>query len=87
MAEVYLPPSLVVLFPGAPRRLAVEAATVGALLQQLDAQWPGMWDRLCSAGPAIREHMNVFVNGEKGTLETALAPDTVVRVIPALSGG
>lgn len=87
MADVYLPQSLVVLFPGAPRRLTVEAETVGALVRQLDSQWPGMWDRLCMAGPAIREHMNIFVNGEKGTLQTALRPDTVVRVIPAVSGG
>ena len=87
MAEVYLPPSLGVLFPGAPRRLTLEADSVGALLRLLDSRWPGMWDRLCTAGPTIREHMNVFVDGEKGTLQTPLRPETIVRIIPALSGG
>ncbi|HLN64301.1 MAG TPA: MoaD/ThiS family protein [Symbiobacteriaceae bacterium] len=87
MAEVYLPPALVVLFPGAPRRLTLEADSVGALLRLLDSRWPGMWDRLCTAGPAIREHMNIFVDGEKGTLQTPLRTATIVRIIPALSGG
>lgn len=87
MAEVYLPPSLLALFPGAPRRLATEAGTVHELLLELDSRWPGMWDRLAEAGPAVREHVNIFVNGEKGRMETPLGPAAEVRIIPALSGG
>lgn len=87
MAVVYLPASLVDLFPGAPRRLHVEAATVRELLLQLDRSWPGMLDRLCDPGPAIREHINIFVNGEKADVGTALDRSAVVRVIPAVSGG
>lgn len=87
MADVYLPGSLAVLFPGAPRRLGVAAESVRDLLAQLDRRWPGMWDRLCTAGPEIREHINIFVNGEKAALHTPLAPGAVVRIIPAVSGG
>jgi molybdopterin synthase sulfur carrier subunit len=87
MAEVYLPQSLTLLFRGAPRRVTVEAGSVQELLRSLDSQWPGMWDRLCEVGPQIRQHMNVFVNGERGELGTPLLPDAVVRIIPALSGG
>lgn len=87
MAEVYLPGSLLALFPGAPRRLTVEAATVHELLLALDARWPGLWDRLADAGPVVREHVNIFVDGEKSELSTTLQPEAVVRVIPALSGG
>lgn len=87
MAEVYLPASLVVLFPGAPRRLTAEAATVHELLRVLEARWPGMWDRLAEAGPTVRQHVNIFVDGEKGSLSTPLTPVSVVRIIPALSGG
>ena len=32
-------------------------------------------------------HINVFVNGEKGGEETAIAPDDRVDVLPAISGG
>ncbi len=87
MAEVYLPRSLTDLFPGAPRRLTVEATTVAELLRSLDARWPGMWDRLVEAGPAIRPHINIFVDGEKAGLQTPLPPGAVVRIIPAVSGG
>ena len=86
-ATVHLPASLVTLFPGAPRRLAVEAATVGALVDALNARWPGMRDRLCGPGPRLRPHINVFVDGERSTLATALGRDSIVHVIPAVSGG
>ena len=87
VATVYLPASLVTLFPGAPRRLQVEAATVAALVDALNARWPGMRDRLCAPGPSIRQHINIFVDGERSTLSTALNPESVVHVIPAVSGG
>lgn len=87
MAEVYLPRSLADLFPDAPRRFSLEAATVGELVRALDDRWPGMRDRLCTAGPAVREHINIFVDGEKAGLEARLRAGAVVRIIPAVSGG
>lgn len=87
MADLHLPRSLADLFPGAPRRLTIEAATVEELIRELDRRWPGMWDRLCEAGPAIRFHLNVFVDGDKSSLSTPLTTASVVRIIPAVSGG
>lgn len=87
VATVILPRSLVTLFAGAERRTSVEAATVGELIERLDARWPGLRDRVCDAGPTIREHINVFVDGERASLTTAVGPDSVVHVIPAVAGG
>lgn len=87
MATVHLPRSLVALFPGLPRRLEVEAADVAEALTALDAAAPGLRDRLVETGPAIREHINVFVDGERAGLATPLRPASVVHVIPAVSGG
>ena len=87
MAEVHLPRSLLLLFPGAERRVPVEAASVAEVIDRLDERWPGMRARLCDAGPAIREHINVFVDGDRAGLETPLGPRSVVHVIPAVSGG
>ena len=87
MAQVYLPRSLLTLFPTAERHPIVEAATVDELIGRLDARWPGMRARLCDAGPTIREHINVFVDGERATLATPLEPASVVHIIPAVSGG
>ena len=50
MADVYLPGTLMPLFPGLPRRLDVEAATVGEAIDRLNGQWPGLLDRLCEPG-------------------------------------
>jgi molybdopterin converting factor small subunit len=84
---VTLPPNLVRLFPGAARRLELPAATVGELLDALDARWPGMRDRLCDSRPAIRRHISIFVEGRRATLDTRLAPGTEVAIMTAISGG
>ncbi len=87
MADVHLPRSLVALFPGAPRRVAAAGATVAEVIADLDAQVPGIRNRLVDAGPELRTHINVFVEGQRATLATAVAPNAVVHVIPAVSGG
>ena len=87
MAEVHLPRSLVALFPGTPRRLEASGATVAEVIGDLETQVPGMRNRLLDTGPSIRTHINVFVAGERATLSTSVAPDAIVHVIPAVSGG
>jgi len=82
-----LPGVLMDLFPGAPRRVELPASTVKEMIDGLDALWPGMRDRMCDSRPAIRRHMNVFVDGEKATLKTRLAPGTEVFILTAISGG
>jgi molybdopterin converting factor small subunit len=84
---VKLAGALVHLFPGAPRVMAVQARTVAEMIDALDAEWPGMRDRICDSTPAIRRHMNVFVDGQRAELETPLAPGTDVFVLTAISGG
>ncbi len=87
MAVVHLPRSLTALFPGAERRVEVDAATIAELVTALDARWPGFRDRLVEEGPRIREHVNVFVDGERAELGTAIGRSAVVHVIPAVAGG
>jgi len=87
MATVNLPRSLVALLPGAPRRSELPGETLGGVLRALDEAWPGAWDRVCEAGPRIRVHMNVFVDGHRAELSTPVGPASVIHVIPAVSGG
>ena len=87
MAHVHLPRSLVALFPGTPRRLDATGSTVAEVIADLDAQVPGLRNRIVDAGPVIRTHINVFVQGERATLATPVGPDAVLHVIPAVSGG
>jgi molybdopterin synthase sulfur carrier subunit len=87
VAEVWLPGSLVALFPGAPRRLSVGGTTVAEVVVALDARIPGLADRVLTAGPTIREHINVYVDGERAELRTTVGPASTVHIIPAVSGG
>ncbi len=87
MARVYLPGSLVRLFPGAPRRVELEAATVDEVIAQLEVRWPGMSSRLCDARSSLRQHINIFVDGERAALSTPVAPASEVLIVPAVSGG
>ena len=87
MAELHLPPVLAPLFPGLPRELEVEAATVNEAIERLNEQWPGLRDRLVEPGPQLRPHINVYVDRERGGLDTKLADGSRLDVIAAISGG
>ena len=87
MADLHLPTTLTPLFTELPRRVEIEAATVGEAIDSLDRQWPGLRDRLCEPGPSLRPHIHVYVDRERGTLETPLEPRSRVDVIAAISGG
>lgn len=84
---VTLPGVLQRLFPGAARRVVLPAATLAEAIDGLDARWPGMRDRICDSRPAIRRHMNVFVDGERAGLDARLRPGADVVVLTAISGG
>jgi sulfur-carrier protein len=84
---VILPRSLVSLIPGTSRSTEVEARSVAEAIDRLDDRTPGLRNRIVDSGPVIRQHINVFVDGERATLETPLGPSSTVHVIPAVSGG
>jgi molybdopterin converting factor small subunit len=60
---------------------------VSEAIDRLDERWPGFRDRLVEAGPALRPHINVYVDRSRGELDTELAADSRVDVIAAISGG
>ena len=56
-------------------------------LEALEARFPGLRDRLCDSTPAIRRHINVFVDGSRAGLEDRLAEGAELVVLTAISGG
>ncbi|RST83811.1 MoaD/ThiS family protein [Aquibium carbonis] len=84
---VKLPAVLCDLFPGSRREVSMVVATVAEMIDELDRLWPGMGDRIRDTRPAIRKHMNVFVDGSRASLKTPLAPGDEVYVLTAISGG
>jgi molybdopterin converting factor small subunit len=87
MADVRLPGTLTPLFPGLPRRVEVDAATVLAAIDSLERQWPGLRDRIVEEGPTLRRHLHVYVDGERAGLDTPVADRSRMDVIAAISGG
>ncbi|MGI8421194.1 MAG: MoaD/ThiS family protein [Gaiellaceae bacterium] len=87
MADLHLPSTLPPLFRDLPRRLELDAATVEEAIGQLDERWPGLLDRLCEPGPALRPHINVYVDRRRAGLDTPLDPESRIDVIAAISGG
>ncbi|HML44960.1 MAG TPA: MoaD/ThiS family protein, partial [Hyphomicrobium zavarzinii] len=85
--SVLLPRALLDLYPEAQREVAVSAETVRAMIDVLDRRWPGMRDRLCDSRPAIRRHINVFVDGRRATLDAPLRAGADVFILTAVSGG
>lgn len=73
---------------GGAETLTVEGETVGDLVNQLDAQFPGFATRL-SEGGKIKANIAVAVNGEVSHrgLRHRLTEPSEVHFIPALSGG
>ena len=84
---MHLPSPLRPLFDGLPRHIDVEAATVLEAIAELDRRWPGLRDRLCEEGPALRRHIHVYVDGERGDLTTPVPANARLDVIAAISGG
>jgi molybdopterin synthase sulfur carrier subunit len=87
MADLHLPGTLTPLFAGLPRRLDVDAATVAEAIDRLEEQWPGLRDRICEPGPALRRHIHVYVDRERAGLDAPLGERSRVDVIAAISGG
>jgi sulfur-carrier protein len=87
MAELHLPRTLMPLYADLPRQVDVEAATVDDAIDRLEEQWPGLRDRLCEPGPALRQHIHVYVDQERAALTTPLEERSRVDVVAAISGG
>ena len=46
-----------------------------------------MRDCLCDSTPAIRRHINIFVEGKRATVATRLVAGADVFILTAISGG
>lgn len=85
--RVVLSRTLADLFPGTPTEMVLDAQCVDDITRALDARWPGMRDRIVDSTPAIRRHLNVFVDGAKAKLDTAVPQGGTVYILTAMSGG
>ena len=63
-------------------------ATLGELLDDLDARFPGIRFRIIDEQEKVRRHMRFFINGEPVfSLDHPVVPADEVCMVQALSGG
>jgi molybdopterin converting factor small subunit len=87
MATVWIP-SLLRPLTGGQREVTADGATVGALIDALDAAYPGLRARLRD-GDRLQPGIAIVVDGEtgaRGLLDT-VKPDSEVHIVPAIGGG
>ncbi len=90
MATVRVPTQLRNL-SGGDAEVTVEGSTVGEVLSGLESAHPGFHGRLFDEGGQLRRFVNVFVADEDVRflqgLDTKVAHDQTVSIIPAVAGG
>jgi sulfur-carrier protein len=72
---------------GGVREHELQATTVLGLLRELEREHPALGGWIVDERGLIRRHINVFVNGERGREDTAVAADARVEILPAITGG
>jgi molybdopterin synthase sulfur carrier subunit len=90
MATVFVPSPLRRL-TGGQGKVSVEATTINDLIERLEADYPGVKERLLENNGEIKRFINVFVDGEeiRGLQggDTPIEARTEVSIIPAMAGG
>ncbi len=76
---------------GGAAEVAVEGATIGEVIDQLDAAHGGIKARLCDDAGEIRRFVNIYLNDEDVRFlegrNTAVKDGDEVSIVPAIAGG
>ena len=72
-------------------KVEVEAASLAEIIDGLDAEFPGMKERLMDESGELRYFVNIYLNGEdvrflEGT-GTATKEGDEISIVPAVAGG
>ena len=90
--EVRIPTILRTYTDGA-KAVSASGGTLAALIEDLEANHPGIKDRLVEGNHdnTLRRFVNVYLNDEDvrflGGIETPVSDGDVVTILPAVAGG
>ena len=87
MAVVWIP-ALLQGLTGGEEKVSVSGATIGEIVDHLEARFPGVRERLVERGE-LRPHIAVAIDGNVSPegLEQDVQESSEIHFIPALSGG
>ncbi|HEX6747838.1 MAG TPA: ubiquitin-like small modifier protein 1 [Longimicrobium sp.] len=93
MAITIALPSALQAFAGGSLEVTLEdrCETVGDALDALAGRYAGVVDRVMNERGELRQHVNVFVDGDNirflDGLRTPVEPRSTIVIVPAVSGG
>jgi sulfur-carrier protein len=83
-------PTILRSYTGGEKAVNADGASLAALIDSLEADHPGIKERLLDGGD-LRRFVNIYVNDEDvrflGGLEAELSDGDQVVVLPAVAGG
>lgn len=89
-AKVRIPTPLRRYTAGA-EEVPADGATIAAIVDDLEARFPGIKERLCDDEGRVRRFVNLYVNGDDirflDSLATAVKDGDEVAIVPAIAGG
>ena len=72
-------------------KVTVDGSTVGEIIGDLDAQFPGLKERLWDDQGDLRNFVNIYVNGEDIRFLDGINSSTTqgdeISIVPAVAGG
>ena len=84
-------PTILRNYTGGAKSVEATGETLAALVDNLDAQHPGIKARLVTESGALHRFVNVYVNDEDvrflGSLDAKLNDGDTVTILPAVAGG
>ena len=84
-------PTILRTYTGGASEVDAEGATLAEVLDDLDASYPGIRDRILDDQGALRRFVNVYVGNDDvrflDALDTKTPEGSQVSVIPAVAGG
>jgi MoaD family protein len=90
MATVRIPTPLRKLTDG-KEEVSAAGATIGELITDLEANFPGIKARICDDKGQVRRFVNIFANDEDirflQNLDTPVKDTDEVSIVPAIAGG
>ena len=84
-------PTILRTYTGGESEVSADGDSLAAVLDDLDARYPGIRGRVLDEAGALRRFVNVYVGNDDvrflDDLATATPDGTQISVIPAVAGG
>lgn len=84
-------PTILRKHTGGARAVSSKGSTVREVIDQIDADHPGLRAAILGDGGEIHRFINIYLNDEdvrfSGALETPVSDGDVVSILPAVAGG